>query len=152
MLNYYEQLNKICEEEQLNEVRKEEDLYLMGPFWIIGKSLADINKGNFDFLPEKFLIDWEGNYQNKVSKSEFTHKGIWETKYQANYKVAYNYYPRGRVSFNSKTKEFGINIPKGLNEELILPIIMKEYGINESKVNVKYTDITSGDHYSFLLD
>ena len=151
MFNYYEKLNKIFEEEQLNEVRKEEDLYLIGPFWIIGKSLDDINRGNFDFISEKFLIDWEGNYQNRVSKSEFTHKGIWENKYQSIYKVDYNYYPRGRVSFNSKTKEFGINIPQGLNEELVLPIILKEYGINDSKVNVKYTDPTSGNHYNFLL-
>ena len=151
MFSYYGQLNRICEEEQLHEVRKEDDLYLIGPFWIIGKSLTDINKGDFTFLAEKFLIDWEGNYQHKVSKSEFTHKGIWETKYQAGYKVPYNYYPRGRVSFDSKTKEFGINIPKSLDEEIILPAIMKEYDINEGEVNVKYTDPTSGNHYSFLL-
>lgn len=152
MLNCYEELSKLYEDEQLVEVRKEEDLYLVGPFWFIGTSLSEINAGNFELLSEKFLIDWEGNYRNRVSKSEFTHKGIWETKYKSKYSgVSYDYYPRGRVSFNSKTKEFGINIPKGLNEELIIQIIAKDFGINTGKLKVKYTDPTSGNHYSFSL-
>ena len=151
MNSFYDELSKLYEEESLTEVRKEDDLYLIGPFWIIGKSLAVINDGNFDILSEKFLINWEGEYQSRVTKSEFTHKGIWENKYKSKYGVAYNYYPRGRVSFNSKTKEFCINIPKGLNEDLILPVIAKEYGINVGRLKVKYTDPTSGDHYTFSL-
>ena len=45
---------------QLNEVRKEDDLYFIGPFWIIGKSVEDINNGNFSLICEKFLINWGG--------------------------------------------------------------------------------------------
>ena len=33
--------------ESAYEMRKEDDLYLVGPFWIIGKSVEEINKGNF---------------------------------------------------------------------------------------------------------
>lgn len=135
----------------INEVRKEDDLYFIGPFWIIGRSLADINSDNFEIISEKFLVNWDGNYVNPVSRSQFTHSGIWESKYRHQYKVDYDYYPRGRISFNAKTKEFHINIPKGLNNNIILPKIIKEYCLDNFKVNVKYTDPTSGNHYTFKL-
>ena len=151
MYDYFKALNKLCEAESLTEVRKEDDKYLIGPFWIIGESLAAINLGNLEIIAEQFLINWDGEQEQRVPRSEFTHKGIWESKYKSKYKVAYNYYPRGRVSFNSNTKKFYINIPKGLNEELVLPIILNRYGIKADKVKVKYTDPTSGDHYSFDL-
>ena len=31
------------------EVKKEDDFYFVGPFWIIGQSVEEINKGNFEF-------------------------------------------------------------------------------------------------------
>lgn len=136
---------------QLNEVHKEDNLYLIGPFWIIGKSIEDINNGEFSLICEKFLLNWEGNYANRVPKSQFTHKGIWLNKYAQIYGKEYDYYPRGRISFDSKSKQFGINIPKGLNESIILPRILKEYDIVIDDIHVKYTDPTSGNHYTFSL-
>ena len=137
--------------ESAYEMRKEDDLYLVGPFWIIGKSVEEINKGNFELLaPTKVLVNYDGDYATRVPKSEFLHKFLWN-KYKSKYNnVEYNFYPRGRISFNSEDKKTWINIPKGLNESLILEALKKEYDIKRD-YEVKYTDPTSGNHYMFEL-
>lgn len=136
----------------INEVRKEDDLYFIGPFWVIGQSLTEINSNNFEVISEKFLIDWDGKFINPVPPLQYTHRGIWESKYKSKYNnVDFDYYPRGRISFNHRNKEFCINIPKGLNNDLILPKILNDYGLSNFDVKVKYTDPTSGNHYTFKL-
>lgn len=134
---------------RLTEVRKEDDLYFVGPFWIIGSSLSEINKGNFNILAEKFLVNYSGIPIQRVSKSEFTHKGIWETRYRKIYNKEYNYYPRGRISF--KEGKWYLNIPDKLDKNIVVPKIQKEYDIKESFERIKSTDPTTGNHYSFEL-
>lgn len=134
---------------KLRELRKEDDFYFVGPFWIIGDSLDNINKGNFTIISEKFLVDYSGKPTNKVPKSQYTHEGIWNSKYKSSYNVEYNYYPRGRVS--QKNGDSYLNIPDGLNESLIVEKIKDEYDVKRGFKAVKHTDPTSGNHYSFLL-
>ena len=131
------------------EIRPEDNLYLIGPFWIISDSIEELNKGNFNVIFETFLVDYEGNYVNRVPRSQFTHKGIWENKYKSNYNnVSFDYFPRGRISFyQGKTT---LNIPKGLNETLVIESLSKIYDFDKSS-DIKYTDPTSGNHYSFQL-
>lgn len=133
------------------EVRKEDDFYYVGPFWIIGQSVEEINRGNFELLaPTKVLVNWDGEYVTKVAKTEFLHKHLWN-KYKSKYNnVEYNYFPRGRVSFDATSKKVWINIPHGLNEEIVLSALIKEFYVSSS-YEVKYTDPTSGNHYAFDL-
>ena len=44
----------------LNEVRKEDDLYYTGAFWIVADSFSDIIKGNFRIVGNKILTDYNG--------------------------------------------------------------------------------------------
>ena len=135
-----------------NEVRKEDNLYLVGPFWIIADSLSSLNSGNFEIIAKKFLVDYDGNYDKAVTRPEFTHKGIQEKEYQSLYpNKAYDYFPRGRVSWDAKDKKIWVNIPRGLNEKAVLPEIAKIYDFDLSLAIIKYTDPASGNHYSFRL-
>lgn len=134
---------------KLVEVRKEDDLYFIGPFWIIGNSLSEINKGNFNLIAEKFLVDYNGIPVQKVPKLQFTHKGIWEARYKSTFGKEYNYYPRGRISF--KEGEWYLNIPDKLNKDIVVPKIKQEYDIKENFEMIKSTDPTTGNHYSFEL-
>lgn len=133
-----------------NEVRKEDNLYLIGPFWIVGNSIEEINQGNFTILAEKFLVDFQGNYVNRVPKSQFTHAGIWKTKYERSYNREYDYYPRGRIA--AQGNQLTVNLPRGLNESLIIARLAKEFDFDSTLVTIKYTDPTSGAHYSFRLN
>lgn len=133
----------------LKEIRKKDDLYFAGPFWVLGASLEEINRGNFVLLAEKFLVDYEGTPVSKVPKSQYTHKGIWENKYKNELGTEYNYYPRGRVS--QKRGKAYLNIPEGLNQDVLLPVIKKQYDIKQNFDLIKNTDPTTGNHYSFNL-
>lgn len=134
---------------KLVEIRKEDDLYFVGPFWIIGTSVEEINSGKFTILAEKFLADFDGNVVERVPRAKFTHKGIWEEKYLAKYGLEYNYYPRGRIS--QKQGKAYLNIPNGLNKSVVVPEIKREYDIKTDFALIKDTDPTTGNHYSFLL-
>lgn len=134
------------------ETRKEDDLYAVGPFWFIGDSLSEINAGKVELIAKVFLVDYNGKYAVRVPQSQFIHKGIWETDIGKFYVgKTYDYFPRGRVSFDAKEKKIWVNIPKGLNEQLLLPLVAKKYDFDLSEAIVKYTDPTSGNHYQFLL-
>ena len=132
------------------EVRKEDDLYFVGPFWIIGNSLKEIFKGNYKILSEKFLYTYDGLPVKKVSPSNFTHKGIWEKKYKLLYNnIDFDYYPRGRVS-EKEGKSF-LNIPETLNKDFLIKALQKEYNIKTDFSGIKFTDTASGNHYNFKL-
>lgn len=140
----------IKREKSAFEVRKEDDYYFVGPFWIISDSVEELNKGNFKLIIETFLVDYGGNYLNRVPRSQFTHKGIWESKYKNNYgNLPFDYYPRGRISFYNG--QIFVNIPRGLNETLVIKALSEPYDFDYNIVTVKYTDPTSGNHYSFQL-
>lgn len=136
-------------EMKLEETRKEDDLYFVGPLWILGTSLNEINDGKFVLLTEKFLVDYEGKPVSKAPRSQYTHKGIWDSQYKKEFGTEYNYCPRGRVG--QKQSEAYLNIPNGLNKEVIIPKIKREYDIKKDFALIKDTDPTTGNHYSFLL-
>jgi hypothetical protein len=73
----------------INEVRKEDDLFYQGPFWIIANSFLDILRGNFSIIGSKFECNYAGNYiNNDKSKSQKTHKIIWRDNYAKIYNSA----------------------------------------------------------------
>jgi len=134
----------------LTEVRETEGLYFQGPFWLIGESLSDINRGAFTILAEKYLVRYDGSPVNPIPESQSTHKSIWENKYEEHYSVPYNYYPRGRVVFCNG--RLYLNIPEGLNVEAIKRRLLTEFDYRRDFDNVFYKDPTTGGHYSFLLE
>lgn len=153
MNNVEKELKKQIKREQpVLEDKKSEDFYLVGPFWFTGASLAQINKGKCNLLPAKFLMDYDGRYQSRVSKSQFTHKGLWEIEFGKRYPSKdFDYFPRGRVSWDSNEHKVWVNIPKGLNEEVLLPMVAQAYEFDLTLAEIKYTDPTTGNHYSFKL-
>lgn len=134
----------------LKEVREKDGLYFAGPFWLIGNSLEDINRGNFSILSEKFLVDYNGNPVVKNAPETCTHKHIWNSKYKSIYSVEYNYYPRGRIVFQ-KGKLY-LNIPEGLNVTAIKGKLLREFDYNRDFDNIFYKDPTTGGHYSCQLN
>lgn len=134
---------------KLNEVRKEDDLYFEGPFWIISPSMEELNKGNFTILSNQYLVDFYGKPVLPLTKYQSTHEYIWNSKYKDSFGVhPYNYYPRGRVVF--KDGRVYLNIPKGLPDDLIKKEVARKFDYDEFD-NVFYKDPTSGNHYTFEL-
>lgn len=134
---------------KLNEVRKEDDLYFEGPFWIISPSMEELNKGNFTVLSNQYLVDFYGKPVLPLTRYQSTHEYIWNSKYKDSFGVhPYNYYPRGRVVF--KDGKVYLNIPKGLPDDLIKKEVARKFDYDEFD-NVFYKDPTSGNHYTFEL-
>lgn len=134
---------------KLNEVRKEDDLYFEGPFWIISPSMEELNKGNFTILSNQYLVDFYGKPVLPLTRYQSTHEYIWNSKYKDSFGVhPYNYYPRGRVVF--KDGKVYLNIPKGLPDDLIKKEVAGKFDYDEFD-NVFYKDPTSGNHYTFEL-
>lgn len=137
---------------QLNEVRKEDDLYYNGVFWVVADSVIDILKGNFKLVGKKFPVDYEGNYiENNTTKS-MTHKYIWEEEFAEKYNnVPFNYFPRLRC--NVYQGQVFINLHSITNLPKVIDAITKE--CNYSKLDNGYeidnNDELQGSHYNFLL-
>lgn len=134
----------------LKEVRKEDDLYYQGAFWLIGNSVKDIKTGNSFILGNKLSCDFNGKYLVAIeSKNALSHKRIW-TEFSADYNnVPYNYYPRGRVSIYNGTAY--IHIHHLFNQPDIIDKIISEYNLKKLEIEVETNDITQGFHYDFLL-
>lgn len=133
----------------VNEVRKEDDLYFEGPFWIISLSMEELNKGNFTILSNQYLVDFYGKPVLPLTRYQSTHEYIWNSKYKDSFGIhPYNYYPRGRVVF--KEGKVYLNIPKGLPDDLIKKEVARKFDYDEFD-NVFYKDPTSGNHYTFEL-
>lgn len=134
---------------KLNEVRKEDDLYFEGPFWIISPSMEELNNGNFTILSNQYLVDFYGKPVLPLTRYQSTHEYIWNSKYKDSFGIhPYNYYPRGRVVF--KDGKVYLNIPKGLPDDLIKKEVARKFDYDEFD-NVFYKDPTSGNHYTFEL-
>lgn len=136
-------------QKNLNETRKEDNLYFAGPFWIIGNSLDEINKGNFEIIEEKYLVYYDGKPLLSIPQSQATHQAIWERKYKNKFGVPYNYFPRGRVVFQNGN--LYLNIPEGLSVDAIQDRLIKEFDYKRGFDKVFYKDPTTGGHYNFLL-
>lgn len=134
-------------------VRKDEEYYYEGPFWILSNSVKDIHRGNFELLSVKFVCDYDGNIVDSGgrSKSGSSHKNIWNRELKHKYDdVEYNYYPRGRVAIYKGTAFIHINslcnTPKVINN------IVSEYKLDKLDIEVELNDEVQGSHYDFLLD
>lgn len=135
---------------KVSEVRKEDNLYFKGPFWVIADSIHDILIGNYVLLCEKELCTYEGKIdRSRPNRKEQTHEQAWK-KFKSNYyNLPYNYFPRGRVEvYQGKAY---INLNSILNKPQIINDIIKEYQISDLEYNVFTIDELQGEHYNFLL-
>ena len=130
--------------------RKEDELYYQGPFWIIADSFKDIHRGKFKLIGEQLLTDFSGNYINDVtSKSQKTHKKVWEV-YKSQYKdVDYTFYPRGRVAIYEGTAFIHIN--SKCNIPSVINAITDMYHLDKLEIEVDLNDTYQGSHYDFQL-
>ena len=130
--------------------RKEDELYYQGPFWIIADSFKDIHRGKFKLIGEQLLTDFSGNYINDAtSKSQKTHKKVWE-EYKSQYKdVDYTFYPRGRVAIYEGTAFIHIN--SKCNIPSVIDAIIDMYHLDKLEIEVDLNDTYQGSHYDFQL-
>lgn len=137
---------------QFTEVKKEDDLYFQGDFWIKGTSVRDVIRGNFNLLYEKRQCDINGNDVNAVgSKNSLNHKNPRKSgsrKDQSD--KSFDYYPRGRVSIDKGTAF--IYIHPILNTPALIDAIIGEYGIDKLDVKVERNNAIPRSHYDFLMD
>ena len=136
---------------QLNEIKKEDDVYFQGAFWIKGNSIKDIIGGNFELLCEKKLCDINGADINiPLSKNSLNHKNLWKSGLNGDSDLPFDYYPRGRVSIYNGTAF--IHIHSILHTPKIIDAIIREYsGINKLEIEVERNDLLQGSHYDFKL-
>lgn len=137
----------------LTEVRKEDDLYYNGVFWIVADSVKDILKGKFKLVGKKFEVDYDGNYLNPVRGKEMTHKYIWENEFTSTYNnVPFNFYPRLRC--NVYKGQVFINLHSLINLPKVIDAVTD--ACNYHKLNngfeIDNNDEEQGSHYNFLLD
>ena len=136
---------------QLTEVKKEDDLYFQGAFWIKGNSIKDIIRGKFELICEKRLCDIDGKDVNiSKSKNSLNHKNLWKSEFNKDSDLPFDYYPRGRVSIYKGTAF--IHIHSILHTPAIIDAIIDEYGIDKLEVEVERNDIIQGSHYDFILE
>lgn len=135
----------------LNEVRKEDDIYYQGPFWIVGDSVVEILRGNFSLVGEKYPVDYEGrSLEVEVSKNAQSHKNTWKREYASKYKnLPYNYFPRGRVTVYQGLAF--IHLHSLMNTPAIVNKIIQMYELNKLQCEVELNDEIQGAHYDFLL-
>lgn len=126
---------------KLNEVRKEDELYFQGPFWIEGESVRDIKLGNFNLISFKYPCDINGTQLSDIKNN--THKEVWDRAED------FDYYPRGRVGiFNGIAY---INLHSLFNQPDIIDSVIKEYNLEKLEIEVKLEDEKIGHHYQFKL-
>ena len=134
----------------LNEVRKEDDYYYKGAFWVISDNVANILKGKYTIDGSKILCSYDGKLdRNRESRKNETHENVWKTIASKYNNVPYNYYPRGRVEIYRGTAY--ININSILNNPNIIDRIRKLYGIEKLPYHIGLNDLDQGSHYDFLL-
>lgn len=133
----------------LKEVRKEDNNYFEGSFWIIADSVDKLLCGYFNIIGQKELTTYEGIRNRDRNVKLLTHKQLWDS-YKKNYNnVYYDYYPRGRVSvYNGKAY---ININSICNTPKVIDSILSFYCIRDLDYEISYNDINQGSHYDFKL-
>ena len=131
-------------------IRKDDELYYQGPFWIIADTFKDIHRGKFSLLCVPLLCDFSGNYiGDATSKSAKTHKTIWD-QYKAEYNnVEYTYYPCGRVAVYEGTAFIHLN--SRCNIPSVINAIIAAYHIDKLEIEIDLNDTYQGSHYDFQL-
>lgn len=133
----------------LKEVRKQDDLYYQGAFWIRGNSVLDIKRGNFKIDGIQIPSDYEGHVTTSKSKNSLSHKNLWKEFNSEEENIPFNYYPRGRVTIY-RGKAF-IHINSLFNQPDIIDVIIDKYGIEKLDIEIECNDVVQGSHYDFLL-
>lgn len=133
---------------KLIEVRKEDDLYYKGCFWIYSDSVSNIFRNKFRLLTEKIPCSYEGELGRKTKCR--THKEIWKPISDKYASVPYNYYPRGRVDIYKGVAY--INIHSSMNKPFIIDRIISEYNLSKLDIEIGLNDIEQGSHYDYLLE
>lgn len=130
--------------------RKGDEIYYQGPFWIISDSFKDIHRGNFELLGEHLASDWSGNYvDNRSSKSQKTHKKLWD-RYKLQFNdVDYTFYPRGRVAIYEGTAFIHLN--SRCNVPQVIDAVIQSYELDKLEIEVDLNDTYQGSHYDFQL-
>ena len=141
--------------EQLNEVRKEDDLYFSGAFWIVADSFKDILlNNNIKIVGEQIATNYDGSYAQVIpSLRGLTHKRLWADKFQSELTCSfeYNYYPRGRVGIHKGLAY--INLPvECINAPHLIDLIRRFYGIEKLEYEVIPQDSSKMDNYMFELN
>lgn len=134
----------------LKEVRRQDDLYYQGAFWIRGNSVLDIKRGNFQIDGIQIPSDYEGHVTTSKSKNSLSHKNLWKEFNKENENVSFNYYPRGRVAIYKGKAVIHIN--SLFNQPDIIDAIIDKYSLDKLDIEIECNDIIQGSHYDFLLD
>ena len=147
MSNLFENL------QQLHEVRKEDDYYYQGAFWIIGDSMTDILNNKFHLCCHKILSNYNGNMIDKIeSKRSLSHERLWNSQYKQkeNSDKPFNYYPRGRVDISNGVAY--INIINDCDTNDIINNIISEYKISKLQIKKELVnEFSDGGHRAHLL-
>lgn len=124
-LPLYASLDSNNVKEKVIAVRKEDDSYYEGPFWIVADSVKEIYQGKFKLIGECVPVDYIGNYLNEKLKKKgaTSHKKLWkESSYSEwNGTYEYNYFPRGRVRIHNG--EVYVHINSKMNTPRIINAI-----------------------------
>lgn len=134
-------------------VRKEDEVYYQGAFWIVGDSVRDIKRGNFEIVGIQITSDYKGNYLEAIpSKSGLTHKSLWsrQFKWKINPEVDYDYYPRGRVSIHNG--HAWINLHSLFNQPDVIDTVVEMYNLHKLDLDLDLKDTYQGSHYDFGLE
>ena len=140
-------LNKDLEK-AATEVRKEDNLYFEGVFWVVADTFEDILNGNFELVSEKFPVDYAGVRQHKFDKNFWSHKDIWEKKYQSKYGVGYKYYPRGRIVV--RNGKAWMNMHSDIYLQQVVDAVTSEFCIRELEHIPSFKN-DAGSHYDYQL-
>lgn len=135
---------------KLEEVRKEEDLYYQGAFWIKGESIREIKRGQFKLVGAKLPCQYTGEYLDLGrSKGSLTHRRLWP-EYNRGYEdKPYNYLPRGRVAIYEGVAYIHLN--SLFNQPSIIDAVIEEYSLEKLEIELDFNDTYQGSHYDFLL-
>ncbi|MEG2541051.1 MAG: hypothetical protein RSB59_04685 [Clostridia bacterium] len=140
---------------EVNAVRKEDEIYFEGTWWLIAKSMDDLLMGNYEIVGEMYSVDYNGNYigaRNSTMMQE--HMDIW-SKYSKKYtvdgkEVPYNYFPRGRVAIMDGGKAY-IYMPKKAFTPNIYDAIKRRHNLKNLDVHLSSQSSERGEHYEFML-
>lgn len=151
MESTYMEKNK--SEQVLQEVKKEDDIYFKGPFWIVADSLVDIRRNNFKIIGLKEPCYYDGTPTSKeFSRKDDTHKKVWEKLFANKYLgKAYNFYPRGRVGIYEANGVAYIFLNSQMNNPFVINAIIREYRLEKLNIEVELNDLSQGNHYDFQL-
>lgn len=136
-------------EKKENVVKKEDDRYYSGSFWIIADSIESIRLNKFEIVGEKIKVDY---YANRIKGEKFPmqDKKLWkEPEYSKwNNDYEYDYFPRGSIT-PCEGIAF-IYIHREMNMPNVIDAIIKEYELENLSVEVHCLE--EGEEGSILDD